>query len=283
MERIKIAIEKAKAGDGDMAVVHSLHEVGRTPASVVGTPLSNDPVSVQYERTAVVELDSVHLERHRVIAHQKTHTASWAFDVLRTQVLQKMDENGWRTLAITSPSVDSGKTVVSINLAMSIAQQTHRTALLVDFDLRRPSLARSLGLDRPVSLNDVLAGQAEIGEALVNPGLERLVVLPTNHPVSHASEVLSSSKIGNLITDLRERYSDRIVIFDLPPVLAADDVMVVLPRIDCVLMVIGSGVSTQGEIEEAMNRLSRANLLGVVLNKDDAPAQNAYYHAETLD
>ncbi len=278
MERIKIAIEKAKAGDGGMAVVHSLHETGRASAAVAGPAPLIDPVSVQYERTAVVELDPVHLERHRVIAHQKTHTTSWAFDVLRTQVLQKMDENGWRTLAITSPSVESGKTVIAINLAMSIAQQTHRTALLVDFDLRRPSVARSLGLDRPVSLNDVLAGQAEIGEALVNPDMERFVVLPTNHHVPHASEVLSSSKVANLITDLRERYGDRIVIFDLPPVLVADDVMAVLPRIDCVLMVVGSGASTKVEIEEAMNRLSKANLLGVALNKDEAPVQNAYYH-----
>ena len=263
MERIKLAIEKAKAGEP-------------AGANRRGEP-SGDPGSVQYVQTAVVVMDAAHLERHRIISHQKTHPASWAFDVLRTQVLQKMDENGWRTLAITSPSVESGKTVVAINLAMSIAQQTDRTALLVDFDLRRPSVARSLGLNRSVSLNDYLEGQVEIGDALVNPGVERFVVLPTNRPVAGASEMLSSAKVGHLISDLRERYSDRIVIFDLPPVLAADDVMTVLPRVDCVLMVVGSGVSTQNEVEEAMNRLSKASVLGVVLNKDEAPAQNAYY------
>jgi len=277
MERIKIAIEKARAGDGGAPIVHPVQGEGRaqTPGPV---PLSDDPVSVQYKRTAVVALDPMHLEHHRVIAQQKTHAASWVFDVLRTQVLQKMDENGWRTLAITSPNINSGKTVVSINLAMSIAQHTDRTALLVDFDLRRPSVARSLGLNRSMSLNDVLAGHAEVGEALVNPGMERFVVLPTNNPVTHASEVLSSSKVGNLIADLRERYDDRIVIFDLPPVLASDDVMAVLPRVDCVLMVIGSGVSSERDVEEAMNRLSKASLLGVVLNKDESPVQNDYYN-----
>ncbi|OPF64635.1 protein tyrosine kinase [Hydrogenophaga sp. H7] len=237
----------------------------------------DDLGSVQYAQTAVVPMDPAHLERHRVVAHQKAHPASWAFDVLRTQVLQKMDESGWRTLAVTSPSVESGKTVVAINLAISIAQQTNRTALLVDFDLRRPSVARSLGLNRPKSLNDFLDGHASLAEALVNPGIERFVVLPTNRPVNSASELLSSAKVGKLIKDLRERYSDRIVIFDLPPVLAADDVMSVLPRIDCVLMVVGSGVSTQTEVEEAMNRLSKANMLGVILNKDESPTQNAYY------
>lgn len=262
MERIKLAIEKAKAGE-----VHSIKS----------ERIHDDPESLQYSQTAVVSLDPAHLDRHRVVSHQKSHPACWAFDVLRTQVLQKMDENGWRTLAITSPSVESGKTVVAINLAISIAQQTNRTALLVDFDLRRPSVSKSLGLDRSTSLNDILDGRATVAEALVNPGIERFVVLPTNAPVDGASEMLSSAKVGNLISDLRERYSDRIVIFDLPPVLAADDVMTVMPRMDCVLLVVGSGVSTQGEIEEAMSRLGKANMLGLVLNKDEAPTQNAYY------
>lgn len=263
MERIKLAIERAKAAEP------------ATPKSPAAPP--GDLGCVQYQQTAVVSLDAAHLDRHRIIAHQKTHPASWAFDVLRTQVLQKMDEHGWRTLAITSPGVESGKTVVAINLAMSIAQQTNRTALLVDFDLRRPSVARSLGLDRKVSLNDFFDGRVDVGDALVNPGIERLVVLPTNRPVAGASEVLSSAKVGDLIKNVRERYSNRIVIFDLPPVLAADDVMTIVPRIDCVLMVVGSGVSTEIEVEEAMSRLSKANLLGVVLNKDEALVQNAYY------
>ena len=286
MERIKLAIEKAKAGDGDSIwssgplsgkVGGAEEAAAPTRAKIHHEPVPSDLGALEYTQTASVTLDEAHLERHRVIAQQKAHMASWAFDVLRTQVLQKMDENGWRTLAVTSPSVESGKTVVSINLAISIAQQPNRTALLVDFDLRRPSVARYLGLDRTVSLNDFLDGHANIDEALVNPGIERFVVLPTNQPVIGASEVLSSAKVGNLVGELRERYSDRIVIFDLPPVLAADDVMSVLPRVDCVLLVVGSGVSTQNEVEETMNRLSKANLLGVVLNKDEAPAQNAYY------
>lgn len=286
MERIKLAIEKAKAAEVDSArsdapllrrVRGSEASLGESSSAIRREVPLGDASPVHYTQTAVVSMDAAHLDRHRVVSHQKTHPASWAFDVLRTQVLQKMDENGWRTLAITSPSVESGKTVVAINLAMSIAQQTNRTALLVDFDLRRPSVARYLGLNRSLSLNDFLDGRANVSDALVNPGIERFVVLPTNQPVTGASEVLSSSKVGHLIGDLRERYSDRIVIFDLPPVLAADDVMSVLPRIDCVLMVVGSGVSTENEVEEAMSRLSKANLLGVVLNKDEAPVQNAYY------
>lgn len=79
------------------------------------------------------------------------------------------------------------------------------------------------------------------------------------------------------MSELREHYSDRIVVVDLPPVLAADDVLAILPRIDCVLMVVGNGNSTRKEIDESMSRLSKFNVLGVVLNKDDVSVGNAYY------
>ena len=178
----------------------------------------------------------------------------------------------WRALRIIHAF--DGDVPMSVLIEHS---QTDRTALLVDFDLRRPRIAPMLGLHRSISLNEVLAGQATLADAMVNPGLPRLVVLPTNRPVLKASEVLSSAKVGGLITELRERYSDRIVVFDLPPILAADDVMAILPRIDCVLMVVGSGMSTEKEIEESMARLTKANVLGVVLNKDRTPTTNAYY------
>lgn len=280
MERIKLAIEKAR--NGDLAVVPAREQAANTslhvpPAEKEQAPPST-PDSIQYRQTDVVTLDDSHLERHRVIAQHKTHPASWSFDVLRTQVLQQMDEKGWRTLAITSPTVESGKTLVSINLAMSIAQQTDRTALLVDFDLRRPRVATSLGLRRKVSLNDVLESGVDVAAAMVNPGVERLVVLPTDRPVPKAAEVLGSTRVSELISELRDRYGDRIVIFDLPPILVADDVMAVLPHVDCVLMVVGNGASSEKEIEEAMMRLSKAPLLGVVLNKDDASARSSYYY-----
>lgn len=288
MERIKLAIEKAKSqANTGMATEVGPAEQPAAAAAVATAPTSPganthavsvpEPVEVRYERTEVVQLDEALLDQRRVIAHQKTHPASWAFDVLRTQVLQQMDEHGWRTLAITSPTMESGKTLVAINLAMSIAHQADRTALLVDFDLRRPNVSNFLGLHRKISLNEVLAGSATLAEAMVNPGLPKLVVLPTNRPVPKASEVLSSPKVGDLITELRERYNDRIVLIDLPPVLAADDVMAILPRVDCVLMVVASGNSTEKEIEESMARLGKANLLGVVLNKDRTPTNNTYY------
>lgn len=277
MERIREAIERARAQRTD-ADRGPRSPRARSEKQLPATgALPGMDAEIRYERTAVVELDREQLASHRIVAQDKSHPASWAFDLLRTQLLQKMDENGWRTVAITSPTMESGKTVVAINLAISIAQQTNRTALLIDFDLRRPRIANLLGLHRECSLNQVLAGDAQVEDAMVNPGIPRLVVLPTQQAVPSSSEVLGSGKVAGLMSELRERYTDRVIVVDLPPVLAVDDVLAVLPRVDCVLMVVGNGTSTRKEIEEAMNRLSKFPLLGVVLNKDDAPSGSDYY------
>jgi protein-tyrosine kinase len=294
MERIKAAIEKAKAEGGlqprlpaprlPAGALPAPAQAGTTATSqpsngaLTVQPHTVDELAVQYTSTEVIQLDDKHLERHRVVAFNKQHPSNLAFDVLRTQVLQKMEENGWRTLAITSPTKEAGKSSVSINLAASIAHHTQHTAMLVDFDLRRPKVAQYLGIRRTPSLNEVFAGQATVQEAMVNPGLPRLVVLPTNDPVPRSAEVLSSTQVADIITDLRNRYANRIVIFDLPPALAADDVMAVLPRIDCVLLVVGNGMATQREIEETMRHIPGTPLLGVVLNKDEAPIRRGYQY-----
>jgi protein-tyrosine kinase len=282
MERIKEAIEKARAGEAvlkglrtaPVSVLRS--DVSRIDENPQSTP-SDAPLDVTYTRTRVERPDLVHLEQHRIIAHLKDHPNSWTFDSLRTQVLQRMEENGWRVVAVTSPTLESGKTVVAINLAISIAQRIQRTALLIDFDLRRPSVAKYLGLSAKISLNDVLQCGADVADAMVNPGFERLVVLPTQQAADRPSELLASPRVADLLAELRVRYSDRVVIVDLPPALAADDVLAVLPHVDCVLFVVGNGVSSEKEIEAAQRRLSKVPLVGVVLNKDASVVANAYY------
>lgn len=273
MERIKIAVEKARQQGASQRREPVPQQHNANPLHVAGDELSG----INYVQTEVVHLDPEHLEKHRIVAFNKNHPSSWMFDVLRTRVLQRMEQNGWRTLAITSPTPEAGKTVVSINLAMSIAHQTQRTAMLVDFDLRRPKIASYLGVHRDKSLNDVLAGEADISEAIVNPNLPRLVVLPANKPVAKSAEVLSSKLTDRIITDLRDRYQERIVIFDLPPLMAADDAISVLPKIDCVLMVVGNGMSNAREIEDSLRHVTGTNLLGVIMNKADLPAKNNYY------
>ncbi len=260
MERIKEAISKAKQTQGGRKEVSN-----RIPSNKRTGGEHNE--SITYSDTRVVNLDTRHLEAHRIITFDNEDPDSVAFDILRTQVLTKMEQNNWKTLAITSPTPDCGKTVVSLNLALSIAKQTEKTALVADFDLRKPRVATYLGLPKGKTLFDFLENDVELKDVLVNPGIPRFVVLPNTMPIRNAAETLTSRRIKSLVSDLKDRYDSRIVIIDLPPLMASDDAIAFLPQVDCVLLVVASGETTPAEVKESRRQLQSANLLGVVLNK----------------
>ena len=141
MERIKQAIEKVKK-QRPSGIGHPMRSPmdSRGATSSQGSQAKDELGEISYEHTRVVKLQAEHLEKNRIISSNKNDAMSMHFDLLRTHVLQKMEEKGWRTLAITSPTPEAGKSVVAINLAMSIAQLANKSALLVDFDLRRPKI-----------------------------------------------------------------------------------------------------------------------------------------------
>jgi protein-tyrosine kinase len=273
MERIKLAIERARQQAVPQPVaVPAGSEPVHEPQAIL-QPAADRGVPVD-----LVPLDPLHLDRHRIVALDAGNPLRRSFDLLRTQVLQKMEERGWKTVAITSPSTDSGKTVTAINLALSIAHHPAKSALLVDFDLRRPQVSNYLGLPAGCSLNEVLEDGAEVSDAIVHAGMPGFLVLPTHRRVPGAAELLASARVGGILKGLRNEYPNRITVIDLPPVNAVDDTIAVLPRVDCVLLVIGSGSSSRREIEEAQRHLSKYNLLGLVVNKvAEEPLTNAYY------
>lgn len=274
MEKIKDALKKAKALDRGLGTVSSKLE--NKSSGNVAVKNIDGLNSIVYKQTTVVNLDPATLENYRIVAQNKHDPTSWVFDSLRTRVIQKMEENNWRTIAIVSPTPEAGKTVVAINLAISIAQQPKKTAMLVDFDLRKPRVAKYLGIKSKKSINDLIAGNAELEEIIVNPGMPRLTIVPTNKSVTLSSETLSSNRIQQLIIELKERYDSRIVIFDLPPLLNVDDAMVLLPQVDCILLVVGDGQHTESEVEETMRLLSKSNILGVVMNRAEVEARTYY-------
>jgi len=277
MERIKKALERAKARN-TKASQEVYIDLDKGSQEKRGDERKEQQTleNLDYKYTKVVALNNKQLERNRIVAHNKNHLQTLSFDLLRTQVLKKMQDNNWKTLAITSPTPNAGKTVVAINLAMSIAHQTEKSAMLVDFDLKRPKISTYLGLNQQTSLNDVLAGDKEIQDVLINPGVPRLVILPTSKPVVNSAETLSSSKVTDLLDDFKNRYDDRIVIIDLPPLLYADDALSILPHVDCVLMIVGNGMNKKKEIEDSLSHLPSSNLLGVVLNKSNEETKRYY-------
>jgi capsular exopolysaccharide synthesis family protein len=216
----------------------------------------------------------------RIVSPEGADSRSAGFDMLRTRVLRMMEENGWRTLAVTSPDPGCGKSVVSVNLAFSMARQPDRSVILVDMDLRRPSVGRCLGLQPKHDLQSVLKGDVSLQAALMRPALhdrERLTVLLNRSPIANAAEVVASQNIRELVADLRGRDASRIVIFDTAPVLTADEAVAFLPYVDCALLVAAVGSTRASSIEDADRQLAATNLLGVVLNKAREPVDSYGY------
>jgi protein-tyrosine kinase len=215
-----------------------------------------------------VVLDEADLEAARIIGHDVVDPRAKSYDILRTHVLQTMDLHDWHLLGITSPTKGCGKTLTSINLAFSISRQTERAVLLIDMDFRKPQLASRLGVTSNVGLLDVLDGRTSAADAMfqVRAGRHSVVVLPTE-ATDVSAELIASRAMQAFIQELRRNFRPFIVILDLPPMLVSDDVTVLLPQIDCALLVAAVGTSTVPEIEECGRHLQSTNLVRVVVNK----------------
>ena len=216
-----------------------------------------------------LQLDRAHLESKRVIAHDSSDPRSGAFDMLRTFVLQTMDQRGWRVVAVTSPTAGCGKTLTAANLALSIARLPERSVFLLDLDLRRPQIATTLGLKRDLGVLAVLQGRAPLPEAVTSIGVDRyrLDAMIAEQSVPNASEWMASSRMKAFLETIRRDFSSHIIIVDTAPMLAADDFLTLLPMIDCVLLVGAVGVSTISDIENCKRHLNGDNIVRVVLNK----------------
>ena len=193
--------------------------------------------------------------------------ASSQFDMLRTKILGEMQEKGWRSLGITSPMARSGKTVIAVNLSISIARGIHKDIVLADLDLRHPSIAGYLGIDNSPDLSDFLEGRIEFMEPLVNPGIPRLLILPNRTSHSNSSDMMVSPAMTALPQRLQAMANVQLVIYDLPPALPTDDTLAFLPHVDCILVVVAEGVTTKQELDATRKLLRKHNVLGYVLNK----------------
>jgi Mrp family chromosome partitioning ATPase len=227
-----------------------------------------------------IALNGAYLQSKRIIAYNGADQRSRPYDMLRTQVLQSMDVAGWKTLAVTSPTPACGKTLTALNLSFSIARQPDRAVVLVDLDLQKPLVADSLGL-APAhgGALDVLEGRSTLASeaALVRAGTQRLIVLPSA-ATRVSSELMGSRLMRTLLQDLRKNYHSHIIILDLPPILSSDDVIALLPQIDCVLLVAAVGTTKVSEIEECNRHLQSSHLVRLVVNKSTDANANYYYY-----
>jgi capsular exopolysaccharide synthesis family protein len=225
---------------------------------------------IVYTQTRILNVSPGTLEANRVINIADNSPAVTAYKLMRTQVLRSMSKNGWNVLGVTSPGAGEGKTLTAVNLAVSLALDVNHTVLLADLDLRRPGVHRYFGLDAGRGLSDFLTEDFDLREILFNPGMQRLIVLPGGTPLVNSAEMLSSPRMVWLAQELRSRYPARIVLCDMPPLLAADDVLAFAPYLDAVLLVAEEGRTSRGDLLRARELLHDIPVLGPVINKSRA-------------
>jgi Mrp family chromosome partitioning ATPase len=216
---------------------------------------------------AALSPDPDHLLRHRIVSPTKADPAHVAFDVLRTRILSVCRENGWRRVGITSPTKGCGKSTIGLNLAYSLARQSGIRVLLVDLDLRNPHLARMLGAADPPDIVEFLAGQVP-AETFLRRIDSNLIVGLNGRRERNSAELLQVPDTARRLAEAASAVAADIVIYDLPPALAGDDVIGFLPSLDCLMMVVAAGQTQPDELREAERMIEGStNFLGVLLNR----------------
>lgn len=258
MDKLEKALKKARHQRNNATDRQTHAPTAMGPPDVA--PHENQPSSTAFS------LSKITLNNNRIVSHHTRNKDADIFRLLRTQILQAMAKDGLQTLAVTSANYGEGKTTIALNLAVSIAMDLKQTALIVDLDLRKPYLHKYLGITPTSGLTNYLLDDATIPEIMIRLPFERLTLLPAGNIFDNSSEIIGSHKMASLAQELKERYPDRFIIYDMPPILEQDDPLTFLPHADAALVVIKEGVTQQNEILRCQDMLRHTNVIGTILN-----------------
>jgi MinD-like ATPase involved in chromosome partitioning or flagellar assembly len=230
----------------------------------IGSGDSSAPTGVT---SALVQADQRKFEQEHILPPGARGSMGNPYKILRTQVLLKLEQLGTNTLAVLSSHSGAGKTLTAINLAIAIAAEKGRTALLVDLDLQNPCLSKRLGFEPKLGVEDCIKSNQPVHEALVKiGGYERLTVLPAKNRVENSSELLTDEVAAKLVQELKTRYANRIIIFDLPPVLEADDALAFSKHIGAGLFVVRESKTIREDVIRSIELMHDLKIVGTVLN-----------------
>ena len=287
MERVRSAIQKAKVAREQLGIDATYQPElrprdvreqeaaaatgGTAPAGTATgaspSPLPGGKVAHVWNEMDVFTPKPKLMTANRVVTFDQKDPAHVAYDMMRTKILSNCRANNWRTVAITSPTAECGKTLTAINLAFSFARHKDTRTVLMDLDLRRPMVAETLGITAPHSMGRFLEGEDPVDMHFLRYN-QTLAIGSNNRRILNAAEVLQHANASAAMDLLKSTLAPDIILVDLPPMLATDDVMAFLPNVDAVLLVAGAGASTLREVDDCERDLAeQTDVMGVVLNK----------------
>ena len=205
--------------------------------------------------------------RNRIVAMEELNPIADQFKLLRTHLFHKTRPENLNTIQISGFSTGEGKSLVAVNLAISIARDSRQTTLLVDVDFRNPCIHSLLGLGPATpGLKQHLLDGRPLEELLVSPGIDKLTVLPAGGRIAHSTELIGSPAMEALVAELKARYPDRYVLFDTPPITECPDPLVFSEYVDAMVLVARADYTRSDAVKAAMGLVPRRKVLGIVLN-----------------
>jgi protein-tyrosine kinase len=213
--------------------------------------------------------EDIVLDNKLVTFFEPSSLVSEQFRRLRTLIIKPWLENSPKTIMVTSTMAGEGKSLISVNLGITIAVELHSNALVVDCDLRNPSLSRWFGLNQQKGLSNYLLGESELPNLLIKTSVDKLSILPGGALQENPVELIGSNKMKSLIQDLKLRYADRYIILDSSPLLATTEPSLLNEMVDGILLVIKSGATPRESIQQALKLIDKKKIIGVVLNGMD--------------
>jgi len=266
--KLQKALEKAKEERSAAKGIGTIEPAGR----------DMDWAPPVYTESRPVEIDKGKLEKNRCVCISADAPEADLYKVLRAQIQQRTRAQGWRTVMITSALPGEGKTITAINLAITFARDMQQTVLLVDCDFRRQNLHRKMGFASEAGLIDHIAENRPLKEIINWPGIEKLTVISGGKTVRDSTELLGSPKMKAVVAEMKSRYQDRYVLFEVPPLLGGADAVTFAPLVDAIIMVVEAERTAIDDVKKALSLLPQEKFLGFVLNRQKAPmrAYKAY-------
>jgi non-specific protein-tyrosine kinase len=281
MSKLRKALEKAKEAretevlsNGGSLLSDAVQAVDDGDATVSDSDDNCLELDVCYSQTKVTKIDPNILMRGKIVSLFHDFEITDQIKTIRTQVIKKLEEKNGNSLMVTSANPYEGKSFTSINLGVSIAHELDKTVLLVDTDLRKP-MKKHKRFDNDFfrtsfekGLSDYLLNGTELPDLLVNPGIDRLVLLPAGKSLPNSAEYLGSPRMQMLVKEMKSRYADdRIIIFDTPSLLKSADPLVISKYVDGIILVVEENKTTTEQIKKAIELLEDRPILGTVMNK----------------
>ncbi len=264
------------------------------PAAPAATPVVPTLATLQphgdasRRTTHTVELDLMRMHESGLVTAAGGRTALVEdFRIIKRPLIKrafaarKQGDNPGNLIMITSSLPGEGKTFCAINLAMSIAMELDHTVLLVDADVARPSVLRTLGLPAQRGLMDILLDDSvDMADVMLRTNVNTLSILPAGTSSPRATELLASHMMKNLVNEIANRYPDRIVIFDSPPLLLTSESHVLASNMGQIVMVVESERTTQHAVKESLRQLEGLSNVNLIYNKSrEFPGTETYdYH-----